>query len=299
MPTHTQVGTYSVDFTAIDTSNSALYTTQTVTIQVQDVISIVVTNPPIIAVPDNQIVTAYSSLTFRVIASGSTSTQIVILSALSLPRNSTFQRVTGNAVSGTFSWTPTESQVGTYAVGFTATDTSNSSLYSTKTVAVQVQSLVSGRINIPPVLVVPGAKTVTVGSTITFRVNATDANVPIEPLTLSVSGQPTGSAFDASTGTFSWTPKPGEEGTYIITFKATNSGTSQMSDTRTVSVLVTGQTGGGSCYLCGPLSPLGSILSSETMLWLLLVGLTIGFGVSAMVFRSRTYKHAGVKRARP
>ncbi len=261
-------------------------------------------NKPILAVPGNQIVSAYSTLTFQVSATGSTNTQIVTLSAASLPTNSTFLPTTGNTVSGTFSWTPMESQVGTYAVGFTATDTSNSSLYTTGTVVIQVQSLVSEKINIAPVLVVPGAEIVTVGSTLTFRVNATDSDVPIETLTLFVSGQPAGSAFDASRGTFSWTPKSGEEGTYVIAFKATDNGTPQMSDAKTVNVQVTSGAGGsggsgGSCFLCGPLSPLESISSTSTMLWLLLVGITLGFGVSAMVVRSRTYKHHGISRARP
>src|SRR6267143_4680867 len=155
-PTHSQVGTYTVGFTAIDTSNSALYTTQTVSIQVQDAISIIVTNPPILAVPSNQIVVAYSTISFRVIAAGSTINQVVRLSAFTLPTNSTFLPSTGNTVSGTFSWTPTQSQVGTYTVSFTAVDTSNSSLYTAGTVLIQVQSFISGRINIPPVLIVPG-----------------------------------------------------------------------------------------------------------------------------------------------
>jgi hypothetical protein len=261
-------------------------------------------NNPILAVPGNQIISAYSTLTFQVSATGSTSTHIVTLSAASLPTNSTFSPVTGTTVSGTFSWTPTQSQVGTYIVGFTATDTSNSSIYTTRTVAIQVQSLVSGKINIAPILVVPSAKTIMVGSTLTFRVNATDSDIPIETLALSVSGQPAGSAFNASTGTFSWTPKSGEEGSYVITFKATDNGTPQMSDAKTVNVQVTSGPGGpggsgGSCFLCGPLSPLGSISSTSTMLWLLLVGITLGFGVSAMIVRSRTYKHHGVSRARP
>ena len=303
-PTQSQVGTYTVGFTAIDTGNSALYTTQTVSIQVQDVISIIITNPPILAVPGNQIVVAYSTIAFRVIAAGSTSNQIVTLSASALPTNSTFPSVTGNTVSGTFSWTPTQSEVGAYTVGFTATDTNNSSLYTTGTVVIQVQSFASGKIKVAPVLVVPSAETVPVGSTLTFRVNATDTDLPIETLALSVSGQPAGSAFDASTGTFSWTPKSGEEGPYVITFKATGSGTPQMSDAKSVSVQVTSGPGGSggsgrSCFLCGPSSPLESISSTSTILWLLLVGVTLGFGVSAMVVRSRTYKHHGISRTIP
>src|SRR5947209_6057208 len=107
------------------TNHSALYTTQTVSVQVQDVISTIITNPPILAVPGNQIVVAYSTIAFRVLASGSTSSQVVRLSAFSLPTNSTFTPATGNFVSETFSWTPTQSQVGAYTVGFVATVTRN------------------------------------------------------------------------------------------------------------------------------------------------------------------------------
>ncbi len=287
-PTHSQVGTYTVSFTATSTTDSSIYTTQTVTIQVQDAVSIIIANPPIVAVPSDQIVLAYSTLAFRVIAAGSTTNQIVVLSALSLPTNATFSLVTGNNV-GTFSWTPTESQVGTYTIDFVATDAGNSSLYTTATVGIQVQSLASGRIHVPPIMVVPGARTITVGSTITFRVSATDANVPTETLTLSVSGQPTGSTFDASTGTFSWTPERGEEGTYIINFKAADNALPQMSDTKTVTVQVLAQTG-GSCNSCGPLSFIVSILSAETLTWLV-AGITAGFTISLLVIRSRALKH--------
>jgi hypothetical protein len=265
------------------------------------------TNSPLLTVPGNQIVSAYSHLVFQINASGASSNQILTLSAVNLPANSTFRAVTGNTVSGTFSWTPTQSQVGTYTVGFTATDTSNSSIRTTGVVAIQVQGLVGTRINNPPVLAVPGVQTVIVGSTVTFRVSATDADLPIEILTLSLSGQPAGSSFDPNTGTFSWTPKPGEEGTYIMTFKAMDNGTPQMSDSKTVSVQVTSGPGGpggsngsgGSCYICSLFSPLGSISSTGPVLWLLLVGLTLGFSLSVLVVISRKYRHGRAGRASP
>jgi len=293
-PTHSQLGTYTVDFTATSAIDASLFTTQTITIQVQNVVSVITISPPILALPGNQIVTAYSTLAFRVVAAGSTSNQIVTLSASNLPTNSTFQPGTGNTVSETFSWTPTQSQAGTYTISFTATDTSNSSLYATEMVGIQVQNLVSGRITIP-VLVVPGTETVTIGSTLTFRVSATDPDLPNAILTLSVTGRPTGSTFDSSTGTFSWTPKTGEEGTYVMTFKATDNGTPQMSNIKTVSVQVADQTG-GSCGNCGPFSWITSILSATTMLWLV-AGMTIGFTLPLLVLRSRIYRHGGLGRA--
>jgi hypothetical protein len=174
-------------------------------------------------------------------------------------------------------------------------------------VAIQVQGLVVTRINNPPILAVPGAQMVIVGSTVTFRVSATDADLPNEIITLSLSAQPAGSSFDPNTGTFSWTPKPGEEGTYVMTFKAMDSGTPQMSDSKTVSVQVASGPGGfggsggsgGSCYFCGLLSPFGSISSSGTVLLLLLVGLTLGFSLSVLLVISRRYRHGRAGGAGP
>jgi len=75
--------------------------------------------------------------------------------------------------------------------------------------------------------------------TLTFRVNATDADVPIETLALSVSSHRPVSTFDASQRKILLDAQSGEEGSYVIAFKATDNGTPQMSGAKTVNVQVT------------------------------------------------------------
>ncbi|MEQ1562385.1 MAG: Ig-like domain-containing protein, partial [Nitrospiraceae bacterium] len=61
-------------------------------------------------------------------------------------------------------------------------------------------------VNDAPVLGAIGNRTVGEGATLTFTLNATDADLPGNLLTFSASGLPTGATFDAGTRTFSWTP---------------------------------------------------------------------------------------------
>lgn len=62
------------------------------------------------------------------------------------------------------------------------------------------------------------AKSVNENESLTFTVNATDTDG--DALTYSVSGNPTGSTFNTTTKTFSWTPDYTQAGSYNVTFKA-------------------------------------------------------------------------------
>src|SRR5207245_3260020 len=103
--------------------------------------------------------------------------------------------------------------------------------------------------NQPPMRTVPGPQVVNEGVNLNFRVNASDADVPIETITLSVQSMPAGATFDPSdgifvngnpvAGTFSWTP--GEDqgpADYLVVFRATDNGSPAFSDIRTVSIHV-------------------------------------------------------------
>ena len=48
-----------------------------------------------------------------------------------------------------------------------------------------------------------------------------------------------GADFDKTTGRFGWTPAPGDDGDYSITFTATDDGSPQASDSETITVSVT------------------------------------------------------------
>ena len=103
--------------------------------------------------------------------------------------------------------------------------------------------------NQPPMLTVPGPQVVNDGVNLNFRVNASDADVPIETITLSVQSMPAGATFDPSAGifvngnpvagTFSWTPGEGQgPADYLVVFRATDNGSPEFSDIRTVSIHV-------------------------------------------------------------
>jgi hypothetical protein len=103
--------------------------------------------------------------------------------------------------------------------------------------------------NQPPMLSVPGPQIVDEGSNLNFKVNATDADVPMETVTLSVQGMPAGATFDPSIGSFvngnpasgifSWTAGEGQgPADYLIIFRATDNGSPAFSDVRTVPIHV-------------------------------------------------------------
>ncbi len=97
--------------------------------------------PPVMTVPGTQTVGEGLPLSFTV--SGADSdlpTQTITLSASSLPPGASFPTVTGNPVTGTFSWTPVQGQAGNYTVTLTATDNGTPNLHAAKNVTIIVYS---------------------------------------------------------------------------------------------------------------------------------------------------------------
>ena len=74
--------------------------------------------------------------------------------------------------------------------------------------------------NLPPEFDPIEQKSVNVGSTLEFTVNATDPEE--DQLTYSAINLPNGATFDGQTRTFSWIPEEGQEGTYQVTFAVTD-----------------------------------------------------------------------------
>ncbi|MBA7510388.1 hypothetical protein ES705_02372 [subsurface metagenome] len=72
--------------------------------------------------------------------------------------------------------------------------------------------------NRPPVLEPIGDKSVRVGETLTFTVNATDPDE--DPITYSVEGLPGGATFENQT--FTWTPEGSDVGEHQVTFTASD-----------------------------------------------------------------------------
>ncbi|MBI1762031.1 MAG: tandem-95 repeat protein, partial [Acidobacteria bacterium] len=97
-------------------------------------------------------------------------------------------------------------------------------------------SLTINPINDPPIILVPGAQMVDEGTQLQFTVTASDVDGTTP--TLSAPNLPTGAAFNASTGLFSWTPNFDQMGTYTLNFTATDNGTPPLSDTKAVTITV-------------------------------------------------------------
>lgn len=105
-----------------------------------------------------------------------------------------------NSTTGIFTWTPTETQGdgSTYAITIRASD---GQLSSNRTVNITVNET-----NVAPALAAIPPQSVNEGSQLTFTANATDADVPANPLAYSLVGEPAGAVINPSTGVFTWTP---------------------------------------------------------------------------------------------
>ena len=102
-----------------------------------------------------------------------------------------------NAITGVFTWTPTEAQgPGNYTFTISVTD---GALTDEEEITVTVNE-----VNAAPVLAAIGDKTIDEGSQLTFTATATDPDSAI--LTYSLIDTPTGASINSATGVFTWTP---------------------------------------------------------------------------------------------
>ena len=135
-----------------------------------------------------------------------------------------------NGSSGVFTWTPTEAQgPGTYTFNVVVSDGEDT---DSETISVTVHE-----VNVAPVLAAIGNKTVNELATLTFTASATDADLPANTLTYSLSGNvPTGASIGGSTGVFTWIPTEAQ-GPGVYTFDVVVSD-GEATDFETISVTV-------------------------------------------------------------
>src|SRR5262249_40000926 len=112
--------------------------------------------------------------------------------------------------SGQFRWTPSFTQAGDYALDVRAQDPGG--LSATTTVHLHIDN-----VNRPPVLQVSD-HSVVLGQRLRFTLTAADPD-PGTILEFSATGLPEGAGpVDGKTGEFTWTPRPGQAGDYVVTF---------------------------------------------------------------------------------
>lgn len=141
-----------------------------------------------------------------------------------------------DAASGQFSWTPSEAQgPGVYDITVRVSDNGIPPMSDTETFTVVV-----AEVNNPPVLDPIGNRTVSESNTLTVTLSATDPDAS-QALTFSLDPiPPAGLIINPTNGTITWTP--GETfggGSYSVFVRVTDNGQPPLSDTKTLSILVT------------------------------------------------------------
>jgi hypothetical protein len=184
-------GTYPIMFTASNGVGTAA--TQNFTLTVGQ--------PPAITSANSTTFTVGTAGTFTVTATGFPAPTFSETGAL--PTGVTF-----NTTTGVLSGTPGAGTGGTYPITFKATNSSGSTSQSFTLTVDQAPAITSAN-----------STTFSVGAAGTFTVTATGFPAP----TFSETGTlPTGVTFNTTTGVLSGTPAAGTNGTYPITFTASN-----------------------------------------------------------------------------
>ena len=132
-----------------------------------------------------------------------------------------------NQNTGSFSWTPTASQVGTHTITFQVEDGAGATDSEAVTVTVSES-------NENPVLGAIGAKSVNELAALTFTATATDGDN--DALTFTLVGTPPSGASITSAGSFSWTPSESQDGTHSVTARVSDGNGGSDSETITVTV---------------------------------------------------------------
>ncbi|HVN67331.1 MAG TPA: Ig-like domain-containing protein, partial [Candidatus Sulfotelmatobacter sp.] len=139
--------------------------------------------------------------------------------------------LSGSGINRTY--TPAAGWNGTDTFTYKANDGTADSNIATVTITVAY-------LNYAPVLAPIGPKTVNAGSTLTFTLSATDANIA-DTLAYTAEGTPLtafGAIFNSNTRTFTWTPNNSQAGTHSVTFRVTDNGTPALSAAEAITITV-------------------------------------------------------------
>ncbi|MDT8420514.1 MAG: Ig-like domain-containing protein, partial [Desulfuromonadales bacterium] len=128
---------------------------------------------------------------------------------------------------GTYTYTPNANFNGTDSFSFVANDGTVDSASAAVTVTVT-------EVNDAPVLTPIGNRSTEEVVALNFSATATDADG--DTVTISATGLPADATFDGTN--FSWTPTDLGQGTYAVTFTATDNGTPELSDSETITITV-------------------------------------------------------------
>ena len=138
-----------------------------------------------------------------------------------------------NNFDGTFTYTPNADFIGPDEFSYTVDDSEG----TTSNVAI-VRVTVTP-VNQAPVLHQIGPQVGDELAELMFTATASDADVPANTLTFSLSGAvPAGAAINPTTGAFSWTPSESQDGVHVFDVVVTDDGTPALSGSESITVTV-------------------------------------------------------------
>ena len=158
------------------------------------------------------------------------------------PRTVSFSLDTGaptnasiDVVSGAFSWTPAEGQgPGVYTIRVIGTSSGSPVARTTNSFTITVNE-----VNQAPTLSAVGNKTIHAGVILSVTNSATDADIPSNTLTYSLTNSPAGAAINSSSGVVTWATSDGlANTTNQFTIRVTDNGSPALTDSKTFSVTV-------------------------------------------------------------
>jgi len=250
-PLNTQTGSYTLNFKVIDGKSGEAKVSVVVTVSAtaqppankapvfikvgtQDVKS----NTPVLFG-----VKPAEKLEFTVVATDEDK-DVLTYSVESLPFGATF-----DAAKQTFTWTPTNSQLGQQVVIFKVTDGKGADAKIITIISVSATGQLPVINNKAPVFTKVGSQDVKAGVTnnfgvkptekVEFTVTATDEDK--DALTYSAENLPIGATFDATKQTFTWTPTNTQTGSYTVSFKVIDGKSGEAKVSAVITVSATGQ----------------------------------------------------------
>lgn len=222
---------FTIVVRATESGTAALFDTKSFKISVTSLPN----TAPVIASPLEQTIVAGSKL---IVANTAIDSDVpantLVFSLVAAPTGATI-----DAANGTFTWTPTLSQVGRTQVRVKVADNGVPSLSGTNSFFINV----TAPPNTAPTILSPADQTIAAGVKLTISNIAVDSDVPVNTLTFSIAAAPSGVTVDPATGVLTWTPTSAQVGKSQIQVRVTDNGIPALSNTNSFFVTVTPATG--------------------------------------------------------
>lgn len=138
-------------------------------------------------------------------------------------------------ISGAFNWSPSEADgPGSFTVTVRVRELNDSTFFDTESFTITVLE-----VNQAPDMANIPDQTAMEGTLVTFQASATDADLPANQLSFSLTNPPDGATIDPATGIFSWTPNESFGGNTVpISILVSDNGSPALSDSITVNITV-------------------------------------------------------------